>query len=253
MAPRDLVDLRSLNAALDLGMTDVQMDELFAGVRRRRGFRRAAGRALAGQRAARPSSRTPSGSTPETGLSIADLRDAVIEAAVIAVRPCDGPGPAHPASDDWRNRDRPPVSPRRHRLRLAGCSTASSPRRGATSMQTLAVAPKGRLWLGRLAPEIVVQNSRLGERSERLEPCEVGVRLRLVGGRRPARSGAPPAWSSGTSSTVATSPDADRWREVRADRGHRRAGDTHVPSASSTAAGRDDFAAALARRRRRRA
>src|SRR5689334_13985797 len=45
-------------------------------------------------------------------------------------------------------------------------------------MQTLAVAPSGRLWLGRLAPQIVVQNSRLGERSERLEPCEVGVRIR---------------------------------------------------------------------------
>ena len=45
-------------------------------------------------------------------------------------------------------------------------------------MATLPVAPKGRLWLGRLAPEIVVQNSRLGERSERLEPCEVGFRFR---------------------------------------------------------------------------
>ena len=41
-------------------------------------------------------------------------------------------------------------------------------------MQTLPVAPRGRLWLGRLAPEIVVQESALGERSERLEPCELG-------------------------------------------------------------------------------
>src|SRR6202012_4506118 len=47
------------------------------------------------------------------------------------------------------------------------------------NMHLLPVAPAGRLWLGRLAPEIVVQNSRLGERSERLQPCEVGVRLRL--------------------------------------------------------------------------
>src|SRR5689334_5830908 len=46
-------------------------------------------------------------------------------------------------------------------------------------MQMLPVKPKGRLWLGRLAPKVVVQSSRLGERSERLEPCEVGVRLRL--------------------------------------------------------------------------
>lgn len=44
---------------------------------------------------------------------------------------------------------------------------------------SLPVAPRGRFWLGRLAPETVVQDSRLGERSERLEPCEVGVRLRL--------------------------------------------------------------------------
>lgn len=46
------------------------------------------------------------------------------------------------------------------------------------NMQTLPVRPDGRLWLGRLAPEIKVQNSRFGERSERLEPCEVGVRVR---------------------------------------------------------------------------
>ena len=44
---------------------------------------------------------------------------------------------------------------------------------------TLPVRPDGRFWLGRLAPEIVVQNSRLGERTERLDPCEVGVRVRL--------------------------------------------------------------------------
>src|SRR5207247_1075807 len=36
----------------------------------------------------------------------------------------------------------------------------------------------GRFWLGRLAPEIRVQQSRLGERAERLEPCEVGIRVR---------------------------------------------------------------------------
>ena len=57
-----------------------------------------------------------------------------------------------------------------------------------TACRRSPVAPKGRFWLGRLAPEIVVQNSRLGERSERLEPCEVGVRRPSVGGRRPARS-----------------------------------------------------------------
>lgn len=44
--------------------------------------------------------------------------------------------------------------------------------------QRLKVAPDGRFWLGRLAPEEKVQHSRLGERAERLEPCEVGIRFR---------------------------------------------------------------------------
>jgi helicase-like protein len=38
-------------------------------------------------------------------------------------------------------------------------------------------APAGRLWLGRLAPEATVQNSRLGERAERLDPCACGIRV----------------------------------------------------------------------------
>jgi hypothetical protein len=89
MAPRDLVDLRSLNVVLGLGMSDVQLDELFSGVRRRRDFRRAAGRALA--RAARSSTAVDDTQRvdADTGLSIADLRDAIIEATVIAVEPCD--------------------------------------------------------------------------------------------------------------------------------------------------------------------
>jgi hypothetical protein len=90
MAPRDIADLRLLNQMLDLGMTDVQVDELFAGVRRRRQFRRATGRAMA--RAARSSTAVEDTQRvdPETGLSIADLRDAIIEATVVAVEPCDG-------------------------------------------------------------------------------------------------------------------------------------------------------------------
>jgi hypothetical protein len=39
------------------------------------------------------------------------------------------------------------------------------------------VAPAGKLWLGRIAPETYVRNHRLGERAERLEPCEIGMRL----------------------------------------------------------------------------
>jgi hypothetical protein len=90
MAPRDIEDLRYLNTVLGLGMSDLQLDTLFAGVRRRRDFRRATGRALA--RAARSS--VAVGDTQlvdaATGLSIADLRDAIIEATVIAVEPSEG-------------------------------------------------------------------------------------------------------------------------------------------------------------------
>ena len=45
----------------------------------------------------------------------------------------------------------------------------------------LDVEPKGRFWLGRLAPEEAVIESSLDERGERLEPCAVGVRAKLTG------------------------------------------------------------------------
>lgn len=47
-----------------------------------------------------------------------------------------------------------------------------------TRYRRLNVAPEGRFWLGRLAPEERVRESRLGERAERLDPCEVGFRVR---------------------------------------------------------------------------
>lgn len=110
-------------------------------------------------------------------------------------------------------------------------------------MQTLSVAPKGRLWLGRLAPEIVVQNSRLGERSERLEPCEIGVRLRLseVDGRSIRCSARFVVWSE---LDAGDEPDAPKWRksapiEVTADLKTPRSVDP------PTSAGRDAFVAAL--------
>lgn len=46
------------------------------------------------------------------------------------------------------------------------------------SFATLPVAPKGRFWLGRIAPEIKVRQNALGARAERLEPCEIGLRVR---------------------------------------------------------------------------
>lgn len=93
MAPQHLDDLKRLNEALDLGLSPVQTCELFAGVQRRRGFRRAAGRALAA--AARGSTIVADENRidSETGLSIADLREAVVEAIVIDVTLLDQPVP----------------------------------------------------------------------------------------------------------------------------------------------------------------
>ncbi len=79
-------------------------------------------------------------------------------------------------------------------------------------MPLLPVAPRGRFWLGRLAPEIVVQNSRLGERSERLEPCEVGIRVRpsAVDGRSVSCWARFVVWSEFDGGDQ---PDADKWRK----------------------------------------
>src|SRR5262249_17465667 len=79
--------------------------------------------------------------------------------------------------------------------------------------QVLAVAPEGRFWLGRLAPEIKVQQSRLGERAERLEPCAVGMRVRpdAFDGRRIRCQARMVAWRRvGADSD---DPDAIRWRK----------------------------------------
>jgi len=79
-------------------------------------------------------------------------------------------------------------------------------------MQTLPVRPDGRLWLGRLAPAIKVQDSRLGERSERLEPCEVGVRVRATAldGRTVSCTARLVVWGEFDGGEE---PDADRWRK----------------------------------------
>ncbi len=111
-------------------------------------------------------------------------------------------------------------------------------------MQLLPVAPKGRFWLGRVAPEIVVQNSRLGERSERLEPCEIGVRVRpsAVDARSVSCSARFVVWSEFDGGDQ---PDADNWRKSEP---------IEVTAALSTptavgpviSAGRSDFEQALA-------
>ncbi|MEU8411356.1 helicase-related protein [Amycolatopsis japonica] len=53
-------------------------------------------------------------------------------------------------------------------------------------LDRLEVAPSGTFWLGRLACEEEVQKAAGDERSERLDPCAIGIRL------RPA---SPPSWS----------------------------------------------------------
>jgi len=93
LAPRDLVDLQRLNEALRLGISDQRIREAFAGVRRWRAFRRATGKALV---AASRGSIVASEATrvdQETGLSIADLQELVLEAEVLDVRECPKPVP----------------------------------------------------------------------------------------------------------------------------------------------------------------
>lgn len=110
-------------------------------------------------------------------------------------------------------------------------------------LPTLPVAPKGRLWLGRLTPEVVVRNSRLGERAERLEPCEVGIRLRpsFIDGRLVTCRARLVVWSEFDGGDA---PDAPRWRKsdpitVIAEL------TTPTVVGSTVIAGRSEFEAAL--------
>lgn len=110
-------------------------------------------------------------------------------------------------------------------------------------MQTLAVAPKGKFWLGRVAPEIVVQNSRLGERSERLEPCEVGIRVLPTGldERRIRCTARLVVWSEFVGGDE---PDAPRWRKSEPIELVIEMATPHGLGEVETA-GADEFAAAL--------
>lgn len=78
----------------------------------------------------------------------------------------------------------------------------------------LAVAPEGRFWLGRLAPQAKVQQSRLGERAERLEPCEVGLRVRptALDGRAILCRARVAAWRE--LPDASDDPDAEKWEKT---------------------------------------
>lgn len=93
IAPRDLADLRRLVEVLAIGWTDRRVREAFAGVQRFRTFRRAAGRALAQAARGAVDAADLARIDPSTGLSLADLRDAVIEAEVLQVTRCSDPVP----------------------------------------------------------------------------------------------------------------------------------------------------------------
>ena len=86
MAPRDADDLVRLSTALGIELSTQRHREVFAALTRVRVFRRAAGRALS--QAALTAASTPDDTRidPETGLSVADLRDAVVVATVESVR-----------------------------------------------------------------------------------------------------------------------------------------------------------------------
>ncbi len=113
-----------------------------------------------------------------------------------------------------------------------------------TCIQRLPVDPAGRFWLGRLAPEELVRQHRLGERAERLDPCEVGIRVRpnRLDGRVLRCHVQLLAWRA---IPGADGPDADKWEKTTAVAVDvaldmpTRTGDVRI-------AGRDEIAAALA-------
>ena len=80
--------------------------------------------------------------------------------------------------------------------------------------QRLSVAPRGRFWLGRLAPQASVQDSPLGERAERLDPCATGFRVRptALDGRDLKCRARMVAWKEIPGH--GNEPDVDKWEKT---------------------------------------
>jgi hypothetical protein len=96
MAPREVDDLRRLCKAVSLSVPDSELREVFQGVRRIRGFRISAGLALsraAVAAAAMDDAVEIKELEREMGVSVADLRDAVLEVQVLEVTMLDEPVP----------------------------------------------------------------------------------------------------------------------------------------------------------------
>lgn len=96
MAPMGFSDNQRLCEALSLDIGTRELTEIYSGVVRIRGFRISAGHALS--RAAVAAAVSTNGADAarleaEMGVSIADLRDAVIEAKVLATKKLDHPSP----------------------------------------------------------------------------------------------------------------------------------------------------------------
>jgi hypothetical protein len=87
MAPRDYADFERLTRVLEFGWSPTRTHEAFLGISRIRTFRRAAGKALLRAANAAVVADDETRIDPETGLSIADLREAVVVALVSAVTP----------------------------------------------------------------------------------------------------------------------------------------------------------------------
>lgn len=80
---------------------------------------------------------------------------------------------------------------------------------------TMPGAPNARLWLGRISPQerVEAERNRLGDRGERLDPCEVGFRVRLsaIDGRRIRCRVRAFAWRQLPASQ---DPNANRWAKT---------------------------------------
>ena len=88
IAPRDFSDLKMLNSVLDLGYDGNALSQIFQAVQRERTFRRALGRSLAEAARKTAVSSLDDVIDDETGLSISDLTELVLEAKVLRVLQC---------------------------------------------------------------------------------------------------------------------------------------------------------------------